>query len=143
MADNVILNKVAAIERCLKRINEEYDGRSSHLREDQTKQDSIILNLERAAEASIDIAMRLVRKFKLGLPQESREAFTKLQEAKLLPTELATRLEKMVGFRNIAIHNYQSLNLDVVETILKKHLDDFREWNKLALALSETKESSG
>lgn len=139
MADNVILNKVAAIERCLKRINEEYEGKSDHLRENQTKQDSIILNLERAAEASIDIAMRLVRKFKLGLPQESREAFTKLQEAKLLPAELATRLEKMVGFRNIAIHDYQSLNLDVVETILKKHLGDFREWNKLALSLSETK----
>lgn len=137
MADDVILNKVAAIERCLKRIAEEYADNSKNLRDNYTKQDSIILNLERSAEASIDIAMRLVKKFKLGLPQESREAFAKLKEAKLLPAGLAKRLESMVGFRNVAIHDYQSLNLDIVESILKKHLGDFREWTRLALSLAK------
>lgn len=29
MTDDVILNKVATIERCIKRVNEEYFGRAS------------------------------------------------------------------------------------------------------------------
>jgi len=38
-----------------------------------TRQDSIILNLQRACEASIDAAMHLVRVKRLGIPQESRD----------------------------------------------------------------------
>jgi uncharacterized protein YutE (UPF0331/DUF86 family) len=66
----VILNKVSIIERCIKRIHEEYDNNPDHL-ENYTKQDSIVLNLQRACEASIDLAMHIVADKKLGLPQKS------------------------------------------------------------------------
>ena len=48
VADDVILNKVEIIENCLKRVDEIYQGSSDFLRNDQTKQDAILLNLERA-----------------------------------------------------------------------------------------------
>lgn len=41
----------------------------------------------------------------------------------------------MVGFRNIAVHDYQAINLDIVESIVKTRLDDFREWIKAALSI--------
>lgn len=44
------------------------------------RQDSIILNLQRACEASIYIAMHLVRIHKLGILQESREVFDMLAD---------------------------------------------------------------
>jgi uncharacterized protein YutE (UPF0331/DUF86 family) len=134
MADNVLLNKAAIIERCLKRIKEEYQNNPDNLNKNYTKQDSILLNLERACEASIDIAMRLVRKYQLGLPQESRDAFKLLAEAKKISTELANELQAMVGFRNIAVHEYQELNLEIVESILNNRLVDFTEWAKIAIA---------
>ncbi len=133
MADDVLLNKAAIIERCLKRIEDEYRGHENELEENFTRQDSIILNLLRACEASIDLAMHLVRSRKLGLPQESREAFSLLEQTGLLDEALATRMKAMVGFRNIAVHDYQKLNLSVVKSILEKHLDDFRRYTAAAL----------
>lgn len=78
--DDLVLNKAAIIERCVRRIDEEYEGDAANLEEDLTRQDSIILNIQRACEASIDLAMHLVRKFALGIPQDSRQAFDLLAE---------------------------------------------------------------
>ena len=61
MADDVLLNKAASIERAVRRVREEYAGDDGNLLANQTKQDAIILNLQRACESSIDAAMHLVR----------------------------------------------------------------------------------
>ncbi len=129
MADDVILNKAASIERCLRRITEEYEGDRHSLFGNQTKQDAIVLNLLRACETAIDLAMYVVRRNGLGLPQESREGFGLLEKAGLLPAELASRLQRMVGFRNVAVHDYTSLNLEILHTIITSHLDDFRRFS--------------
>ena len=130
MADDVILNKAASIERCLHRIEDEYAGNDQNLVENQTKQDAIILNLQRACETAIDLAMYVVSQRKLGVPQDSRDAFSLLQTAGILPADLAQRMQRMVGFRNVAVHEYARLNLDVVRTIITKQLDDFRTFSK-------------
>lgn len=134
MADDVLINKAAAIERAVRRVREEYAGDDANLTANQTRQDSIILNLQRACESSIDAAMHLVRVHRLGVPQETREAFELLQQAQIIDAELADRLKKMVGFRNIAVHAYQRLNLDIVRQIVAKHLDDFLEFTRVLLS---------
>lgn len=125
MADEVILNKAAVIERCLTRIAEEYDGNEDALFTDFTRQDAIVLNLQRACEASIDLAMHATRKRQLGLPQDARDAFTLLERAHVLPHAIADRMRAMVGFRNIAVHQYQDLDLQVLRAILDHRLQDF------------------
>ncbi|PEA55049.1 hypothetical protein CON64_10240 [Bacillus pseudomycoides] len=125
MKSEVILNKIATIERCIKRIKDVYENNPENL-EDYTKQDSIILNIQRACEASIDLAMHIVASKKLGLPQSSREAFDLLVEANVINKDLGNNLKAMVGFRDIAVHDYQSVNLDIVQKIIEKHLGDFK-----------------
>jgi uncharacterized protein YutE (UPF0331/DUF86 family) len=129
MADDVILNKAASIERCLRRIEEEYAGSEQNLIKNQTKQDAIVLNLQRACETAIDLAMYVVSQRKLGVPQDSRDAFTLLQAADLLPADLAVRMQRMVGFRNVAVHEYTRLNIEIVHSIVTKQLDDFRTFS--------------
>ena len=129
MADDVVLNKATSIERCLQRILEEYAGDKQNLVANQTKQDAIVLNLQRACEASIDLAMYVISQRRLGVPQDSRDAFTLLQTAGILPADLATRMQRMVGFRNVAVHEYTRLSLDVVQAIITKQLDDFRTFS--------------
>ncbi len=135
MADEVVLAKAEIIERCLRRIGEEYAGRPENLYENWTKQDSILLNLERACQASIDLALRLIRLRRLGVPRESREAFEILRQNQILPAALADSLAAMVGFRNVAIHNYRKLDLLIVENLLRERLEDFRQLVALALRL--------
>ncbi|MGM0924030.1 MAG: type VII toxin-antitoxin system HepT family RNase toxin [Bacillota bacterium] len=132
MKNDVILNKVSIIERCVKRVKEEYSDDPMNLN-NYTKQDSIILNLQRACEASIDLAMHLVAEKKLGLPQNSRDAFTFLVNADVISSSLGQKMKAMVGFRNIAVHDYQEVNLVILQKILENHLIDFMEYTKTIL----------
>ncbi len=133
MGNDVILNKIAIIERCIVRINEEYAGNPENLN-NYTKQDSIILNIQRACEASIDLAMHIVSEKKLGIPQNSRDAFEVLAKNGLISNELMKKLKSMVGFRNIAVHNYQSVNLKIVEEIIEKHINDLKTFTSIILS---------
>jgi uncharacterized protein YutE (UPF0331/DUF86 family) len=130
--DDVELNKAAIIERCLARVQEEYAGNPAHLRDDLTRQDSIVLNLQRACEASIDLAMHRVRVRGLGIPQDSRAAFELLANAGALDRSLADALNRMVGFRNIAVRGYRALNLDIVQAIVESGCEDLRRFACLA-----------
>lgn len=122
---DVLLNKVQTIERCLKRIREEYVGHEYSFGENFTKQDSVILNLERASQASMDIATHIVKTKNLGLPNTSRELFTMLLDADILSEKICKEMQSMVGFRNIAVHDYQNLNIEIVVAIIENHLGDF------------------
>jgi len=122
---DVVLNKVQTIERCLKRIREEYVGFEESFEENYTKQDSVILNLERASQASIDIATHIVKTNNLGLPNTSRELFSMLLDAGIISEDTCKQMQGMVGFRNIAVHDYQNLNIEIVVAIVEKHLGDF------------------
>lgn len=126
MVDDVIVNKAAIIERCLARVTEEYRGHETELETNYTRQDAIVLNLLRACETAIDLAMHVVRIRKLGIPQESRAAFTLLEQAGLLTPEISKQLRAMIGFRNIAVHNYITMDIAIVRAILEQRLDDFK-----------------
>jgi len=128
--DDVLLNKVTIIERCLSRIAEEYDEHKQELETNLTRQDAIVLNLQRACEASIDAAMHVVRSRSLGVPQQSREAFGMLHEATLLDEPLCQRMQAMVGFRNVAVHDYRKLNMAILRAILDDRLEDFRQFSR-------------
>jgi uncharacterized protein YutE (UPF0331/DUF86 family) len=133
MVDDVVLNKSASIERCLTRVTEEYRDNEPPLDNDFTRQDALILNLLRACETAIDLAMHVVRIRGLGLPQSSRHAFELLAEADLIGHDVAQGMKRMVGFRNIAVHNYRELDLEILRSIVENHLDDFRRFTRLLL----------
>jgi uncharacterized protein YutE (UPF0331/DUF86 family) len=133
MVDNVVLNKSAVIERCISRIHEEYQGHETELTTNFTRQDSIILNLERLCQAAIDLAAHWVRVESLGIPQDNRDLFELLEKNTLISEELSRRLQAMVGFRNLAVHDYQKLNLDIVRSIIDHHLNDFKQFSEIAL----------
>jgi uncharacterized protein YutE (UPF0331/DUF86 family) len=131
----VILNKAGVIERCIARVREEHDGNDENLMSNFTRQDSIILNLQRACEATIDLAMHLVRVKKLGIPQESKDAFQFLSEANIFDTETSEKLMKMIGFRNIAVQDYKKLNLEIVKSIVNNDMDVFLDFSKWAIQI--------
>ncbi|MGG0413536.1 type VII toxin-antitoxin system HepT family RNase toxin [Peribacillus simplex] len=132
MKNDVILNKISVIERCMNRVKVVYENNPENLK-DYTKQDSIILNIQRACEASIDLAMHIVAEQKLGLPQTSRDAFDMLHGALIIDENTVKRLKAMVGFRNIAVHDYQTVNIDILQQIVANHLEDFTDYTKQIL----------
>ena len=134
MENDIILNKIQSIERCINRIRQVYDNNPANLA-DYTKQDSIILNVERACETCIDIAMNIVSQKKLGIPQSRADSFQILCDFGIIDQDLADRMKAMVGFRNRAIHDYQTLNLEIVQRIIEEDLDDFLEFASTTMKL--------
>lgn len=132
----VIINKSIIVENCLSRINEEYENNINNLN-DYTKQDSIVLNLQRACEACLDMAMYIVSTRRLGVPQVKREAFELLYKNNLIDKEMYINMKNMVGFRNIAIHDYKNIDDEVLIDILDNHLEELRAFSKVMLNLSK------
>jgi len=134
MIDDVILNKIEIIKRCIRRVKEEYDCNPKNL-ENYTKQDSITLNIQRACEAVIDLGMHVIAERGLGIPQTSRDTFEILQDNRIITPEMCERLKAMIGFRNIAIHNYQKLNLKIIQAIMEKDLKDLLSFTDVVLKI--------
>lgn len=133
MVNDVLINKAASIERCVARAKEEYDVDPEGFAKDYTRQDAAILNIQRACEAALDMGQHLIRTERLGIPQSARDVFSILAEADFIEENLAEVLKRMVGFRNIAVHDYQSLQLPIVVSIIKNHLDDFLTYSKMLI----------
>ena len=95
----------------------------------------MVLNLQRACEVTIDIAMYIISTRKLGIPQTKKEAFVKLEEHNIIPKELSTKLQKMIGFRNIAVHDYKQIDEDILSDVIENHLDDLITFAKIILNL--------
>ncbi|MFT4928407.1 MAG: hypothetical protein ACI8WB_004526 [Phenylobacterium sp.] len=126
--DDVITNKLTTIHKCLQRITTTYQTAGNQFATDFDRQDSVILNLQRACQACIDLANYTARKQQLGVPQSSRDSFQLLFKAQLLSEDVATKMKKMVGLRNIAVHDYQELNLEIIKHVIENHLQEFSEF---------------
>ena len=130
MADDVLINKAATIERCVARAREEYFSDPASFASNFTRQDAAILNIQRACEAALDMGQHLIRRERLGVPQSARDVFALLAQAGRIELPLAQGLQRMVGFRNIAVHDYKALQLPITVAIIEKHLDEFLQYSK-------------
>jgi uncharacterized protein YutE (UPF0331/DUF86 family) len=127
---DVILSKISIIQRCLRRIKEITNLNPENL-DDLLIQDAFILNLQRAVQSSIDIAVHIVASEALGLPTSLKDNFRLLLENNIIDENTFKKMQKMTGFRNIAIHDYQSLNIDILKSILTKNLKDLEDFYTL------------
>ncbi|MFH0924894.1 MAG: DUF86 domain-containing protein [bacterium] len=132
--NDVVLSKKESIERCIKQIRCYYSLPSKlPFKEDYIKQDAIAVNLQRVCELCIDLANIVIRKKKLGLPKESRESFIILYREKIITKIMAEHLSAMVGFRNLLVHQYQDIDLEIMIEVIEKHMEELIEFSTIIL----------
>jgi uncharacterized protein YutE (UPF0331/DUF86 family) len=124
---DVVLAKVAAIQKCLRRIKD-VTGLDSDRLDEIDAQEIFVLNLQRAIQSAIDLATHIVASEGLGIPDTIRGNFVLLERAKIITKPLSKKMQSMVGFRNIAIHDYQALDVDILKAILSKNLKDIEQF---------------
>jgi len=122
--DDVVMQKLASIDRCLRAVRDYVAGDLSRL-EQPIVLDAVVLNLQRACEQAIDAACREVSRLGLGVPIDSTDAFAILERERLLTPSLAERMRRIVGFRNVAVHEYRRLDPAIVRTVVEHRLGDF------------------
>lgn len=126
--DEVLAQKVTSLQRCVARAREARKRAAGEFSTQFDLQDAAVLNVIRAYETAIDLANMLIRRDRLGIPAESREAFDLLVREQRIDPELGSAMKKMVGFRNIAVHQYRDLSPDIVAAVIDSKLDDLLEF---------------
>lgn len=124
---DIILAKTGNIQRCLRRIKETTGLKPESL-DNIDKQDIFVLNLQRAIEAAVDIAAHIAASEGLGLATTIKDNFRFLAEAGIIDENLLRKMQSMAGFRNIAIHDYRSINIAILKSILTDNLKDLEEF---------------
>lgn len=116
--NDTVTNKIQSIQRCIKRAREEYRADSENFATNYTRQDAALLNVLRACETTIDLANYIIRSHKLGIPVSTVDSFNLLRAEGIIDGRLAERLDKMVGFRNILVHQYTRVDIGIVVSVI-------------------------
>ncbi len=128
MDSDVIANKLESLRRCITRLRAKTPASADVLSADLDTQDIVCLNLERAVQVCVDIAMHILADIEAPAPDTMADAFVALAQQGIISESTAARMVKAAGFRNVAVHEYQELDWNIVYAILTRHLDDFVQY---------------
>ncbi|MDZ7736188.1 MAG: DUF86 domain-containing protein [Gammaproteobacteria bacterium] len=124
----IVEEKLEALRRCVARIEAKRAASAEELSRDPDRQDILSLNLTRAVQLCVDIAMLMLTETDQASPQTMGEAFDALAQQSMISEPLKQRLRAAVGFRNIAVHNYQAIDWTIVHAITHESVEDFRDF---------------
>jgi len=125
--NDLLIQKFSSLQRCIKRVRQEFEPKEEFLTS-LSRQDAAILNIQRACEVAIDIANKIIRAQDLGIPPSSRGSFDTLQAVGVIAAATCENMKRMVGFRNIAFHEYQNLDITIVVSVIEHKLVDFEQY---------------
>ncbi len=129
--DSIILDKkIDSILRCLTRIEQRLPINEDEFLLDYDAQDVVVLNISRAVQLSVDIATHMLSSGNESVPKSMADSFTKLHRQGVISELIAEKMKKSVGYRNVAVHSYDDIDLSITYAIAKDHLQDFREFIK-------------
>lgn len=133
MDAELILEKIESLRRCVQRVEDKRADSVEDLERDWDRQDIVTVNLTRAVQLCVDIAAHLISEDDGAPPDMMAEGFDRLHEMGVLSAGLARRLKGAVGFRNVAVHAYRSIDWQIVHSITHERLDDFRQFAQAVL----------
>lgn len=122
----LIEKRLAVIDTCVSDLRAL--ARADRLDTDIRERRFVERTLQVAIQAALDVASHIVSDRRLGEPATNRELFTLLERDGWVPSELRARLADMAGFRNVIVHGYDDVDLDVVRDVLKNHLVDLERF---------------
>ena len=131
----VVEQKIESLRKCLLRVEQRCPDSLEGLLSDVDAQDVLVLNLSRAVQLCVDISLHILSGRDQPVPETMGQAFTELAAENIISRELSEKMRKAVGFRNIAIHNYEEMNWAIVYAIAKEKMIDFKQFAKQVLSV--------
>ncbi|MBI4653699.1 MAG: DUF86 domain-containing protein [Nitrospirae bacterium] len=114
----------------LKEMANELPNISSLKKADHKYKSAIERDLQVAIEACIDIGKVIISEKKLRPPESMKDVCVVLFENGFIDKRMLHDFERMVGARNIIVHRYEKIDLEIIYGILKRHLNDFQKFIK-------------
>jgi uncharacterized protein YutE (UPF0331/DUF86 family) len=125
MADkDLILAKASSVKRHIDRVKAKSVADMAIFLQDLDRQESVAFNMHLAIQNCMDIAAHIISEEGLGVPGSAGDMFFLLQENGFISADLADKMVKAVGFRNILVHEYQKIDLQRLYETAEKNVDD-------------------
>lgn len=124
----IVAQKLESFRRCVQRVEDKTPSNVERLVEDQDIQDILVLNLTRAVQLCVDIGSHVISTSDAPAPTTMGDVFSALLKLGAITPPTCTSLQKAVGFRNVAVHNYDVINWQIVFAICREFLVDFRRF---------------
>lgn len=86
--------------------------------------------LQNICQACIDLANLIISYKKERKPVEQREYFLILVEEHIISREMAETMIRLIGFRNILVHEYARVDYDIVYDVLTNRMRDIDNFVK-------------
>lgn len=135
--DQVILaQKLESLRRCVQRVEEKTPSNVDQLTQDPDVQDILVLNLTRAVQLCVDVGSHVISESDALAPTTMSDVFSALEKLNAISSATCKSLQKAVGFRNVAVHNYDVIKWEIVFAICQKYLVEFRRFAKEITAYS-------
>jgi len=115
--------------RELKKIRNSWD--IGDIKGDKSKEWSLRYGLLESLQVVIDIACHQVAEKNMGSAETYSECFELLKENGYIDEEMNDTFKRMVGVRNILVHEYVTVDLDRLYGMLNQ-LDDFSKFAQIA-----------
>lgn len=131
----ILVEKLEALRRCMRRVEARRTKTVEALQDDPDRQDILALNLTRAVQLCVDMAGIVIADSDEPAPQTMGQAFDALMRMGVIDNAVARKMKAAVGFRNIAVHDYQAVDWRIVFDITHNGLEDFRTFAKAMDAL--------
>ncbi len=106
--------------------------------ENQDYQDTVERNFQLAIQTCIDIANYIIAGKNLQVPEEEENVFIVLGKEGIMPRELSEKIKGMVGFRNILVHEYLTIDPNQVYAVLHTRLSDFNDFARAIVDFLES-----
>lgn len=124
----VLAERAMALERHLARVAERLPPSPGDLQPSTDAADAVILHLWQATQIVIDLAMAACLSLNAGTPSSYGDGFRRLGAAGLVDQELADRLVRAAGFRNVVAHAYAALDMKRVHEAALQGPADLRRF---------------
>jgi uncharacterized protein YutE (UPF0331/DUF86 family) len=130
----MIEQKLESLRHCVARVAAKCPAEVETLASDVDLQDIVVLNLTRAVQLCVDLGAHLIVETDLPAPETMGQTFDLLNQAGFLERDLAERMKRAVGFRNLAVLQYQAIDWAIVHAICVCHLQNFRNFAQVVAA---------
>jgi len=123
---DLVAKKLARIVTCLHELRTM--ASVDRLRDDVREKRFVEHTLQIAIQSALDVASHIASDQRLGEPETNRALFQLLARTDVISTDLSHRLAEMAGFRNVLVHGYDDVQVQIVEDVVRNHLGDLDEF---------------
>jgi uncharacterized protein YutE (UPF0331/DUF86 family) len=123
---DLLAKKLAFIETCVRELRDM--ARLDVIKQDVREERFVTHTLQIAIQAALDVASHIVSEERLGEPETNRELFDLLARNGWLRIDQAQTMRQIAGFRNVVVHGYERVDLEILRDVVERRLDDLLEF---------------